>query len=49
MFLNARKTVFGCVNNKGVEQPAHPDRLFSTFAIHFLESIIPKLATREFL
>ena len=33
--------------NKGADQPAHPRRLISTFVIHFLESIISKLATGE--
>ena len=34
-------------NNKGADQPAHPHRLFSTFVIPFLVSIISKLATSE--
>ena len=34
-------------NNKGADQPGHPDRLISTFVIPFLESIISKLATGE--
>ena len=37
----------GLVNNKGADQPAHPCRLFSTFVIRPLESIIYKLATGE--
>ena len=32
-------------NNKGADQPVHPHSLISAFAIHFLESIIRKLAT----
>ena len=36
-------------DNKGVDQPAHPHRLISAFDIRFLESVIPKLATSEFL
>ena len=32
------------VNNKGTDQPAHTRRLISAFVIHFLESIISKLA-----
>ena len=35
------------VNNKGTDQPAHPGRPISTFVIHFLESIISKLATSK--
>ena len=34
-------------NNKGADQPTHLHRLISTFIIHFLESIISKLATSE--
>ena len=34
-------------NNKGPDWPAHPCRLISTFFIHFLESVISKLATSE--
>ena len=34
----------GCANSKGADQPAHPRRLFSAFAICFLESILSKLA-----
>ena len=36
------------MNNKGVDQPAHPRRLISAFAIRLLESIISNLATNEF-
>ena len=36
-------------NNKGVDQPAHPHRLISAFAIRFLESVISRLATSEIL
>ena len=35
MVLTARKTVFGCVNNKGVEQPAHPDKLLEPLLFAF--------------
>ena len=46
MGLDAKKPVFGGFsNNKGADQPAHPRSLISTFVIHFLESIISKLAT----
>ena len=38
----------GLVNNKVADQPAHPCRLISAFVIHFLKSIISKLATSEF-
>ena len=34
-------------NNKGADQPVHPCSLISAFIIHFLESIISKLATSE--
>ena len=45
MGLNARKPVFGGVNNKGADLPAHQHRLISAFVICFLESVISKLAT----
>ena len=45
--LGARKPFLGFVNNKGTDQPAHPHRLLSIFAIRFLESIISKLAKDE--
>ena len=35
------------MNNKGTEQPVHPRRLISAFVIHFLKSIISKLASSE--
>ena len=35
------------VNNKGADQPVHPCTLISAFGIHFLQSIISKLATSE--
>ena len=48
MGLIARKPDFGgIVNNTGSDQPAHPLSLISAFVIHFLESIICKLATGE--
>ena len=31
-------------NNKGVDQPAHPRSLISTFVVRYLDSIIPILA-----
>ena len=34
-------------NNTGADQPAHPRSLISAFVIHFLKSIISKLATSE--
>ena len=34
-------------NNKGADQPAHPGSLISVFVIHFLKSIISKLASSE--
>ena len=37
----------GFVDNKGADQPVHPGRLISASVIHFLESIISKLATGE--
>ena len=36
------------VNNKGVDQPAHPHSLISAFVICFLISLISKFATSEF-
>ena len=37
----------GFANNKGADQPAHPYRLISAFAVHFLLSIISRLAASE--
>ena len=37
----------GGVNNKSADQPAQSRSLISAFVIHFLESIISKLATGE--
>ena len=37
----------GFANNTGADQPAHLRSLISTFVIHFLESIISKLAISE--
>ena len=34
-------------NNKGADQPAHPHSLISTFAVCFLDSIIPLLNISE--
>ena len=44
-----KKTVLssGFENNKGADQPAHPRRLMGSFVIHFLVSIISKLATNQ--
>ena len=52
MGLDARKPGFGGGgggggDEKGADQPAHPRILISAFVIHFLESIISKLATGE--
>ena len=48
MGLNARKPFFErFANNTGTDQPAHSRSLISAFVIHFLESIICKLATGE--
>ena len=38
-----RKPVMPYANNKGADQPAHPRRLISTFAVRYLDSIIPIL------
>ena len=35
------------VNNKSSDQPAHSRRLIGAFVVHFMESIISKLATGE--
>ena len=45
--LDARKPVGWFANNKGTDQSAHPRSLISAFVIHFLESIISKLASSE--
>ena len=37
----------GFTINKGADQPAHPRRLISALVIRLLESITPRLATRE--
>ena len=37
----------GLANNTGADQPAHLRSLISAFGIHFMESIICKLATGE--
>ena len=34
-------------NNKGVDQPAHPRSLISTFVVRFLDTIIPLFAISE--
>ena len=34
---------YAYANNKGADQPAHPCSLISTFAVHFLDSLIPIL------
>ena len=48
MGLDVRKPVFeGFANNTVADQPAHLRSLISAFVIHFLESIISKLATGE--
>ena len=39
--------LWGCVNNEGADQPAHPRSLSSTFVIHILKSIRSKFATSE--
>ena len=37
----------GFANNTGADQPVHTRSLISAFVIHYLESIICKLATGE--
>ena len=37
----------GFANNTSADQPAHPRSLISAFVVHFLESIIRKLASGE--
>ena len=37
----------GFVNNKGADQPAHLLSLISAFVIHYLKSIVVKLASRK--
>ena len=37
----------GFVNNNCADQPAHPHSLISAFVIHFLESIVCRLATNK--
>ena len=48
IWASTRENLFsGFTNNTGADQPAHLRRLISTFVIHFLKSIISKLATGE--
>ena len=42
--MGPQHCLLGFANNTGVDQPVHPCSLISTFVIHFLESIISKLA-----
>ena len=42
-----RKPVLAISNNKGADQPAHPDSLISAFVIHCLDSIIPLASVSE--
>ena len=39
--------LLGKTNNTGADQPAHPRSLISAFVIHFLKSIISRLATSK--
>ena len=48
MGLDVRKPVWGFVNNKGADQPAHQRSLISAFVISLLESIISRLAMSVF-
>ena len=46
MGLDARKICLrGFANNKGADQPAHPDSLNSALVIRLLDTIISRLAT----
>ena len=40
MGLDVTKPDFGCANNKGADQPAHPHSLISAFVVCVLEGII---------
>ena len=39
--------LWGFANNQGAYKPVHPRSLISAFVIRLLESIIPRLVTRE--
>ena len=39
----------GLENNKGADQPAHPDSLISAFAVSLLENTISRLAKSKIL
>ena len=47
MGLDARKPVWGFVNNTCADQPAHRRSLISAFVIRFVKTIICQLATGE--
>ena len=42
-----RKPVLPYANNKGIDQPAHPRSLISTFVVRCLDSITPLVAMFE--
>ena len=44
IWASTRKNFRGVANNTGADQPAHPRSLTNAFVIHFLESIISRLA-----
>ena len=44
-----RKPVIPYANNKGVDQPAHPRSLISTFVVHSLDSILSLVSVSEIL
>ena len=45
MPLTRENLSWGCANNKGADQPAHPHSLISAFVIHYLESKVASLLT----
>ena len=47
MCLKMRNCLWGFVNNKWADQPAHLRRLTNAFVVHVLESIISRLVTSE--
>ena len=47
MGLDARKLTLLHVNNKGVDQPAHPCSLISAFVVRVLECLMTPLDTHK--
>ena len=47
--LPQENLILSQANNKGADQPAHVRSLISAFVVHFLKSIIAKLASYKIL